>query len=80
MNHGTTSVEVSRAYHLGDPRLWKVVRPCVLGCGRSIGVSQFQSKHGLTYTVYPGCVCDVCYDATYPTPQTSAKSRREGAT
>jgi hypothetical protein len=27
--------------------------------------------------VYPGCVCDVCYDARYPTPETSAKARRD---
>ena len=71
---------MSYAYELGDPRLWIAVRPCIFGCGRSIGVSQFRDCFGQTCTVYPGCVCDVCYDATYPTRETGAKARREGAT
>ena len=32
MNHGTTSVEVIRAYHLGDPRLWWLLT-LTISCG-----------------------------------------------
>ena len=63
---------------LGSAASFRIVIPCVF-CGVGLGPRQYMTPDRHVVTVYPGCVCDACYDALYPTRETSAKARREAA-
>jgi hypothetical protein len=58
-----------------DPRNWERTHPCIF-CGVHLGCSQRKNADGSIETTFEGGVCDTCYDATYPTPETSAKALR----
>lgn len=63
--------------NIDDPRLLGRTHLCMF-CEAALGASQFKLEDGSIATLFPSSVCDACYDATYPTPATSARARRAG--